>query len=75
MPRFFFDAGDGDRLSRDDEGLDFLDLAQARKAALISLAEAARDELPKGERHLFAVVIRDAEGRQLLAASLLLRIE
>jgi hypothetical protein len=37
MPRYFFDIRDGNELHRDEEGLDFPDLATAEREA----AEAA----------------------------------
>jgi len=43
MPRVFFDMRDGSHVLTDPEGLDFVSLKEARKSALVSLAEMAKD--------------------------------
>jgi predicted regulator of Ras-like GTPase activity (Roadblock/LC7/MglB family) len=75
MPRFYFDITDGPKTGRDDEGLEFRDLKAARAAALATLGEIAKDELPDGDRRDFQISIRDESGEILLKALLALRVE
>jgi hypothetical protein len=75
MPRFYFDVADGSESDRDDDGLEFPTLDAARKAALETLGDIARDELPDGDRRDFSISIRDESGQALLKATLALRVE
>jgi hypothetical protein len=50
-------------------------LEAARAAALSTLGEIARDELPDGDERDFSASIRDESGRVLLIARLTLTIE
>lgn len=70
MPRYFFDVLDGDRHTRDDEGLVLVDRESARREAIASLIDIARDELPDGDRRSFVVRVREGSARYLLAAKL-----
>jgi hypothetical protein len=45
--RFYFDVREGDRVITDDVGLDLLNRESALSAAARSIAELARDEIPK----------------------------
>jgi hypothetical protein len=69
MPRFYFDISDGSEIGRDDEGLEFPSLEAARSAALATLGEIARDELPDGDSRDFRISIRDESGQPLLLAT------
>jgi hypothetical protein len=64
MPRYFFDTIEqpGDRTVRDDDGLDFPDMATARREALSYLGGIARDELPDGDYREFVVQVRSEGG-------------
>ena len=75
MPRFYFDISDGPEIGRDEEGLEFPNLAKARSAALATLGEIARDELPDGDRRDFKISIRDEGGQVRLMATLALRVD
>jgi hypothetical protein len=75
MPIFYFDITDGSKESRDADGLEYPSLEAARAAALSTLGEIARDELPDGDERDFSASIRDESGRVLLIARLTLTIE
>jgi hypothetical protein len=64
----------GDTL-RDSEGMELPSLAAARKEALTTLGEIAKDELPDGDRRDFVITIREGSGPVILTASLSLRVE
>jgi hypothetical protein len=70
----FFNTRDGSHVLTVPEGLEFVSL-EARKSALVSLAEMTKDLFEAGQLKDVVVIIRDAEGDQLLTVSLLLRIE
>jgi hypothetical protein len=74
MPRFYFDITDTGRIEVDEKGLECADLAAARKEALATLGEIARDELPDGDRRDFVITIRDHRKSPMLTAELLLRV-
>ena len=72
MPRFYFDAFDGDKVARDTEGVDLPDLMAARDEAQQALPEIAREVLPDGERRMFACTVRDGDGTALYRVALTL---
>jgi hypothetical protein len=76
MPsRYYFDFYDGPEIIKDDEGTECADLKQARKIAIETLGQIAKDELIEtGDRREFTVKIRDEQGREQLVALLHLRV-
>lgn len=70
MPLFYFDIYDNGRLSADDSGVECADLAEARDQAVALLPDLARDELPDGETHSFACVVRRGDGARCYRATL-----
>ena len=50
MKRYYFDMRDGENVTRDDEGLEFPDLAAAQEEAAKALADIARDVVRKSAR-------------------------
>lgn len=74
MPRFYIDTSDQNRFVRDDTGIECVDLEAAKDQAVNALPDMARDALPDGDMRTFLAVVRDAEGRALLQASLTLSI-
>ena len=70
MPRYYFDILDGDQQTRDDEGLVLANAEAARREAIASLLDLARDELPEGDHHAFEIKVRDTQDHYLLAAKL-----
>jgi len=70
MPRYFFDFRDNETDARDEVGLMFENLKEARDAAIKLLPDVAHEELPNGDQHVFSVRIRDEAGRYLFFATL-----
>lgn len=66
MARFYFDFREGDRLTRDDEGMEFPDLDIAEWEAAKAVAAIGCDVLPLGETREIAVEVLD-EHRQVAA--------
>jgi hypothetical protein len=62
MTRYFFDLVDGTKVDRDDIGLDFEDLADARVAAADALGDVTREVLPDGARRHLVMKVRDTAG-------------
>jgi hypothetical protein len=75
MPRYYFDVSDGDKFTRDDEGLEMGDLIEASKAAVAALPEIARDVLPDGDHRDIIVQVRDQTGEVLIRSKLTLDVE
>jgi hypothetical protein len=75
MARYYFDIENGGRAIKDNEGMELSDLKAARDAAISVLPDIAREELPDGANHDFMAWVRDASGRIVFKASLLLRSE
>jgi hypothetical protein len=62
MVRYFFDLVDGAKVQRDDIGLEFQDLADARAAAANVLGDVTRELLPGGARRHLVMKVRDTAG-------------
>jgi hypothetical protein len=75
MPRYFFDVTDAGEASIDDIGVELPSLEAARREALQTLGEIAKDELPNGDHRQFSIDIRAGDGPAILSASLSLRVE
>ncbi len=73
MPRYFFDIHDGQRMTRGDEGQDFATREEMRAAAIRTLPDIARDEVPDSDALVFSVRVRDEAGDDVFEASLSLR--
>ena len=70
MPRYFFDIHDGGS-TRDETGTECADDEAARKLAIRTLPDIARDEIPKdGDRRAFVALIRDEAGHPVFTATL-----
>jgi uncharacterized protein DUF6894 len=66
MGRFYFHARRGDRLTPDDEGADFPDLAAAHHEAVLIAREVLADAIMTGKPEVpEAFVIADEDGRPL----------
>ena len=72
MPRFFIDTDDGDLAVPDETGHDLPDAQAARRLALAAFPDMTDDHLPNGDRRTFSVRVRDADGRPIYAAELVL---
>jgi len=75
MPRYFFDTRDGDSFIRDDDGIDFDGIEQARDEATRGLADMARDAIPGKIRRELAVEVSDFRRNPLLRASLWFEVQ
>jgi hypothetical protein len=76
MPRYFFDFHDGDASSVDEEGLLLDTSATAKQQATATLGAIAREALEVARNPYDArVEVRDEQGRRLLRASLVFRIQ
>ncbi|WP_439370915.1 DUF6894 family protein [Bradyrhizobium sp. DASA03120] len=62
MPRYYFDYCDDGRLWTDDSGEELSSLEAAQKAALVALADAARDMALAGRRGCVSIQVRDGSG-------------
>lgn len=72
MPRYYFDLYAGERTVRDDRGAELPDLSQIRDRAIGVLADYAQASSPSATFE-GSVTVRDAEGRKLMTADMLLR--
>ena len=76
MPRYFFDAHDGDTYLEDDEGQDLDGTEEVRLQAQSGLADLARDVVPgDGPERTMVVAVRDEAGKIVLRAALILMVE
>lgn len=71
MPTYFFDTYDDGEFMRDEVGLDFASLQEARDQAASLLPDLIRQEAPPREHQQFAVVVRDFEGRPVYGATMI----
>jgi len=69
MPRYYFDVLDH-QLFKDDEGLEFADLAAVRAAALRSLPDMARSFADVEDGREVSITVRNEAGRPILEAML-----
>lgn len=75
MPRYFFDTDDGERVYRDDVGMDFERLDDVKDSLRHLLSDLIQmGDVTEGARDLKAVV-RNADGTVLYRGSVVLRIE
>ncbi len=75
--RYFFDTFDGELWICDEEGIECIDLDDARTRAQAALPDMAKDELPDSSERIMTVRVRDAEGlvmeTSLVLSTVLLR--
>ena len=70
MPRFFFDADDGEHRFQDDEGLELADEQEARTKAISVLPDIVREIRPDDDHRAFVSKVRDAAGKTIFMATL-----
>ena len=75
VPLFYFDVRDGQKLMRDDDGLEFPNIEAARDEATRALGELARDVLPGRAVREMAIEVRDEVKEPLLRTVLRFEIE
>ncbi len=74
MPRFFFDLDEDGLLTSDREGLEMDGPDEARRAALTTLPEMARDLSPNSDACDIVATVRDETGA-LFRVALSIRCE
>jgi hypothetical protein len=70
LSRFYLDTNDGDLSLKDSVGHELADREEARRLALETLPEMARDKLPDGDRRDFICNVRDNAGTPIFTATL-----
>ena len=75
MPRYYFDLTTSDGTTTDEQGQVMSGLDTMRREALQVLPDVARDELPDGDRDVFAIRVRDETGRYIFEATLSLKAD
>lgn len=75
MPRFFFDTDDGERVFRDEAGVELADLAAARAEAMGLLQDLSQAGVGAGERRSIRATVRDVTGAAVFAGTLTLTLE
>ncbi|MCK2056920.1 hypothetical protein [Methylobacterium sp. 37f] len=68
MPRLYFDFNDGRSRFVDEEGIDLPDVEAGRAEVLQTLAEIAKDALPKSDQQAFTASIRNSSGKTVYSA-------
>lgn len=71
MPTYFFDIYDDGDFMRDEVGLDYPSLQEARDQAVSFLPDLIRQEVSPREHQQFAVVVRALDGRAVYGASMI----
>lgn len=74
MPRYYFDTHDGDRLIRDDTGIELEGEREAELEAANGLAGIAVDAVPRGRYDGIAIAVRDESGRDLFKMKLVFEV-
>ena len=73
MPRFYFDLHKGDRVTRDEEGQEFVDVDAAEREAEKSVVQIYRDH--DGQPHeMVTIDVRDEHGRIVAAVTASLEV-
>jgi hypothetical protein len=75
MPRFYFDIREGADLVRDEEGMEFPDLASAEREAEEAAASLVRNLRYAGKQIKITIEVRDERGTRLTGASATLHVE
>ena len=71
MPKYFFDIRSAGREHRDNDGIEFDSLDEARREAIRALCEMAQEAAPERDvGYRQAIVVRDADGSDLLRIGL-----
>ncbi|WP_311275227.1 DUF6894 family protein [Methylobacterium sp. WCS2018Hpa-22] len=68
MSRLYFDFDDGRSRFKDDEGMDFPNAEAGRTEALKTLAEIAKDAIPRSDHQAISAVMRDDSGATVYSA-------
>ena len=69
MPRFYFDVLEGNSLTRDEEGFQFVSLNIAEVEAIRAASEIGHNSLPKRRSSEIGVQVRDEHGEAVLSVT------
>jgi hypothetical protein len=72
VPRFYFDTRNDGRTVRDESGFELAGLDAVQDLAVRSLTEIAADELPRSDRRIYGIDVRDEAGEAVLTTELTL---
>ena len=75
MPRYFFDTDDGEKLIRDEVGVDLNTLEDAKHEAMCALPEIAETVMPDGDQRDFVITVMDEHRQPLLRLKLALTVD
>jgi hypothetical protein len=75
MPRFYFDVLDGDKFTRDSEGIVCPNTERARDEAALTLAEMAKSVLRGTVARELAIEVRDEAKEPLLRTVLRFEVQ
>ncbi len=70
MSRFFFDFDEGDRHTRDPDGLDLADLQSAKDEAVTALSQILMLEQAKGDQRAIECHVRNEAGEHVYSLAL-----
>ena len=70
MSKFYIHTDDGDAAYQDSQPFEYVELLDARRAALRALPDMVFDMLPDGDRRTFTVTIEDEQGLVAYSATL-----
>jgi hypothetical protein len=74
MPRYFFDFGHSDGVTRDHEGSPLPDLAAAKQEAMEALLAIAAERMPHLGPSQLQMFVRTEDGPHELTLTLILRV-
>ncbi|WP_046861654.1 DUF6894 family protein [Microvirga massiliensis] len=75
MPRFYFDAREGERFAPDETGLEFDNLDAVKNEAACLAAEIARDRLPMNDTREVTIEVRNTHRQRVLTITLTMEID
>jgi len=75
MPRFYFNVRDGERHTRDDEGLDLTTIEDAREEASRAIGAMIRDAMPDGGHRDMAIEVLGGDRHPILTVQVRFQIE
>lgn len=72
MAHYTIDTDDDDRYVEGDYGEGLTCASAARRTALATLPDMARDKVPDGDQRTFKAIVRDHNGQEIYTATLTL---
>ena len=75
MRRYYFNVRDDEKLTPDDEGLQFGDVAAAREETARAIAEMLKDVMPDGAERVITIEVRDEDNRPLFRTTVRYQVE